>query len=256
MKLKTLVENMNGNGTKTPEQVLTAAFAVVAVRGGYVNATMPQSTKEDVLCALWGIGARPNDPSVSFIHGKMREPAVQNRALQALNWIRTLQVDKSSNAANFLLNAQSIAIKSDLGPKQIGFLVGLVPFFERQAGKLTKTGGVVERSWPALWGQVKMLWKQPAVVVDTRQINTAQGASFQAVDLSMNDKYEFTWFLSDGASLPRKGQKLDVTGYLERHPKMGTIKFVPDRKWAKKTKKELNIGEESGSKSDDDEIKD
>lgn len=237
MKLQSIKENTTNI---TPEQVMAAALAVINVRGKYAKASEQQSTKNDVLAVVFSQGQA--DPALANVQTLMNDPTIQKQAQTMCDWIRNYKLNPS-DASGFLGSAQSVFKKPAVTDRMVGFIVGVVPFYQREVGTPNAQGNTLTRSWPQEWDEVKMLWKTPVVVQEVKDAHSQfSGAYFKRVTLVLDDKYLFDWILNIDATPPKEGSTIPATGYLEKDDR-GRIKFIAHKKWARRLRAELGIGD-------------
>jgi hypothetical protein len=203
--------------TRSVIEILQAAFAAIKVRGEYVAAKIGKgSTKVDVESVLWDHFVEPADqPNVVLMRQLMLDPAIQQQAKLVLDWFNNLPASDFSQEG-FLKSAKDVITRGNLTSRQIGFVVGLLPSFDRSG-----TGTPMGRStgeWPPEWGEVKMLWKEKCVVKRSTYNNGSNQSSssmpYFSVVVTMTDGHTFA-FRSYGATEPKIGTTLIITGALE-----------------------------------------
>lgn len=250
-RLAQIAEAGNQN-SETPQDVLAATCAVIQSIGGrYVKsteATPPaRATADHVRSVLWPGAYGTGDQRCQHAASIVSQPAIQQRAKEILDWFNNLPATQKSSS-DYMSKVDQIIRSGNVTSRDVAVVASLWSVFDRQVGfGATK----YIRNWPSQWGDVKMVYKQPATVLATQATYTGNG--FQ-VSLLLNSGHVARFFsLYDYQT----GENLTITGYLEpntygKNKDNPKIEFVPERRW-KKTEVKRITGNASASDDDDDQ---
>ena len=222
-----------------PKEVLSAAIATVQYRKGYVSAKAEygRSTASDVRTLLWGrLNAYSTDQekadfkAMQTIRG---EEAVQKKAADIIEWFKAVP-QKEKDANTFFKNIEVMVDDDAVESKQIGYIVGLFPAYQRamQQSSEAKSGVKLVKEWPDAWGMdPRPVTDQHATVKFVKELPGQYGSS-QLINVMMDDGIGASWRYSGSLGV-EVDDEYTLTGTFERDSYFdpARIKFVPDRRW-------------------------
>lgn len=224
----------------SPLDILTTTVAVLEVRGGYVSAKVEngRSTASDVRFVYWGRITRDTPQSEVVAQQQIRnlrdQPKTKEEAQKIIDWFKALP-PSTIESNTFFQNVKVMIDEDAVESKQIGYIVGLYPAYQRaqqQSAERSPTGARLVKEWPAEWGEgPQPINNEHATVKFVRNLVGTYGTS-QLVFMMLDNGYGVTWKYS-GKNDIKEGDEFNITGELQKdtYREPATIKFVPSRKW-------------------------
>lgn len=227
-----------GHSYYEPIDVLTATVAAVQHNGSYVSAKSEtgRPTSVDVRNLLAGTVGRYATETERQEFQAMLElldhDTVKNKANEILQWFANMsQQEKDANT--FFKNIDVMVTDNAVEWRQLGYVVGLYPSYQRaMASAPDKSGVKLIKEWPSDWGKdPRPVADKHAVVKFVRHIQGAYGTS-QIINVMFDDGVAASWKYSGDYGV-HVDDELTMTGSLEpdSYFEPPRIKFVADRKW-------------------------